>query len=1227
MVRRRRFAKRLWTGFGQSGKDAAARRRHLQVEALEDRRLLALDFGDAPAPFPVGAEVNGARHEVITNWVDSGTSFLGGDSSHLYTSESDARPGTQLGQQVKISDDGNTILAMDRPGQVRLYRYDIATDSWAEKSISLDLPGLRVHSPWITINDSGDQFAVSFIGETPDQSVRQSWVNVYELQNNRISQIGGSLGPFVETYAFLSGAGNTVAIASQSSVQVMDWDGTYWIPRGSTILSNSDAFRWYNLALSEHGNRLLVPLVENTEVYQWDEQASSWDRLGGTLPAPAYDVHLAPTGDKVGIQGYGGFSIYSLDQNLNWFLDGDMVPLSSQSTQTSVSDNFDTLVTSIEYTESSEVHSTLFVYEKSSQGWGAPNLISNQRGLHFSISGDGKSLVRGDTQYDGDYQNEGKISIYKLAATLQFGDILTEDESGVNSEFANADSDDDGITFPSNIVVGDENLLDVSVRGGNGYVDAWVDFNQDGNWYGLGEKIMDSVPVSEGVNTLPFTVPSIAKPGVTYARFRLSEEGGLPPTGYATSGEVEDYEVVINSVQLDNTKDLDIEFRLDQGSLLASDTDSSNELVAYRSDIVPSQVSLLGNENHTTQVLFDGLTEHSSLDPTQIQTYSFVGGDTLGDGVTIESDPSLWAWLSSPAASQESLVIDLREGDQTLNRYEFQSVETINIGEVDRVAFTSDQFDIGATVYDLSPSKPVNLPLDTSIAGGTFRSTSTLGLHTAESLEGFGTIDAGFAGSRGSLVRLSGEMTIGDVTSSAGFNTDGLVEVGANALTIQDANQATLGELTALGDAAQPGAITAANGLYLDFTGNIEGYGTIETVNGDATNVFLNNGTLSGNSSEQPLYVNSLIKGVGTLNNVVIQGTFSPGFSPTLSVNGVVTYADQSNIEIELGGLLKGSQYDRIEHELAALAGQLDVKLIEGFLPMPGDLFEVIASAQPFVGSLNSVQMPVFENGIRLLERIGDSNIDLSTVFDVKDQLTVSDSEPGAFKILDWNGETLSINGDRFHAFVSPLNQFSAASVWWNDEVISTDAGWTQIATDGNHSIEIEGSGWKNFVRPSDVNNSGDVTSLDALNIINELSIARYSDEESRQLLPISEVGQWPGAFYDQNGDGACTALDALRVINDLARESAAAGEGEALPADYGNPFDVITDTTGVLISEFESLVTEAVESPSQFTSDYEDPGEPESVLAVEALTSGDSGQPQVDAVDKLLSDGFDWLK
>ncbi|TWT95439.1 choice-of-anchor Q domain-containing protein [Neorhodopirellula pilleata] len=91
------------------------------------------------------------------------------------------------------------------------------------------------------------------------------------------------------------------------------------------------------------------------------------------------------------------------------------------------------------------------------------------------------------------------------------------------------------------------------------------------------------------------------------------------------------------------------------------------------------------------------------------------------------------------------------------------------------------------------------------------------------------------------------------------------------------------------------------------------------------------------------------------------------------------------------------------------------------------------------------------------------------------------------------------------------------------------------IVTTNGTFFEVEfGSRWQNLARNSDVNNDGLVTALDALQIINELNQAAFSDAETAELLDPVDLPVWPNVYYDQNGDDRVTALDALRVINEL---------------------------------------------------------------------------------------------
>ena len=104
-------------------------------------------------------------------------------------------------------------------------------------------------------------------------------------------------------------------------------------------------------------------------------------------------------------------------------------------------------------------------------------------------------------------------------------------------------------------------------------LDAWIDFNQDGDWDDVGEQIFTSRDVQAGSNRLAFTIPAGAIAGESYARFRLSTAGGLAPTGIALDGEVEDYLVTLDGATVANAFTLHIDgqptsIRLENGSIV-----------------------------------------------------------------------------------------------------------------------------------------------------------------------------------------------------------------------------------------------------------------------------------------------------------------------------------------------------------------------------------------------------------------------------------------------------------------------------------------------------------------------------------------------------------------------------------------------------------------------------------------------------------------------------------
>lgn len=113
---------------------------------------------------------------------------------------------------------------------------------------------------------------------------------------------------------------------------------------------------------------------------------------------------------------------------------------------------------------------------------------------------------------------------------------------------AGANDDEDGVLF--GVIQAGGTIAGVNIwldNAASAKVDAWIDFNRDGDWNDPGEKILDSRVVSAPLQTLNYNLPPGVTPGENYARVRLSTLGNLGPTGLATDGEVEDYRVSIIS--------------------------------------------------------------------------------------------------------------------------------------------------------------------------------------------------------------------------------------------------------------------------------------------------------------------------------------------------------------------------------------------------------------------------------------------------------------------------------------------------------------------------------------------------------------------------------------------------------------------------------------------------------------------------------------------------------
>jgi hypothetical protein len=135
--------------------------------------------------------------------------------------------------------------------------------------------------------------------------------------------------------------------------------------------------------------------------------------------------------------------------------------------------------------------------------------------------------------------------------------VAPDNESDGQPDFAalgddnNYGDDEDGVTLPDEFESRDTVTIQVEVSNGPALLDAWFDFNADGDWNDDGENVLDDYPVVSGTNQIDIEVPDMDVDGVSFARFRISSSGVSGPTGQASDGEVEDYAVNLDHSPFD----------------------------------------------------------------------------------------------------------------------------------------------------------------------------------------------------------------------------------------------------------------------------------------------------------------------------------------------------------------------------------------------------------------------------------------------------------------------------------------------------------------------------------------------------------------------------------------------------------------------------------------------------------------------------------------------------
>ncbi|CAA6818517.1 MAG: Unknown protein [uncultured Sulfurovum sp.] len=254
--------------------------------------------------------------------------------------------------------------------------------------------------------------------------------------------------------------------------------------------------------------------------------------------------------------------------------------------------------------------------------------------------------------------------------TIYLGNGVSNENNGKPSVNANLDEQDDGVKIGTVSLQGYQitslnslNNINIETKG-SGYLNAWIDWNRDGQ-FTVSEQIAKDVDGSSGSIYLQVNASDVAKLNFNgeniYARFRYSSQQELNATGSALDGEVEDYSMkTLHNFPTILLKDI-------------SHTEGDSGTKAFTFTLRLSEVGLT---NRSVQYATSNGTAMSDSDyipssgtvvfpaGTQEQTITiYVKGDTLKEG-----SETFYVMLSNAfnLLLDDTVMMATIEGDDTL---------------------------------------------------------------------------------------------------------------------------------------------------------------------------------------------------------------------------------------------------------------------------------------------------------------------------------------------------------------------------------------------------------------------------------------------------------------------------------------------------------------------------------------------------------------------------------
>lgn len=503
----------------------------------------ALDFGDAPSPYPTTLKENGAYHAIA---------------------------GPKLGSAVDSERDGQPTTAADGDDKNPI---GAANDEDGVSFLTPLVPGQTAQVQVVF----GGKFERAFLDAWIDFGIDGSWAEVGD-------QIfaGQTVTLGTQTFAFAvpstAKLGTTYARFRINSREKVGFRGSapdgevedYTVTITRQLFDFGDAPAPYPTTLKDNGARhtpagpRLGAQIDTEEDGQPDPDALGDDKKPADVPDDEDGVFfitsLYPGKEaQVEITASGSFdralidAWIDFDANGSWAQSGEQIFISK-----SVTPGVNLL--SFTVPEYAKIGPTFARFRISINGkLNFTGAADNGEVEDYAVAVSQPLYDYGDAplKYPTTLADNG--ARHAITNSFCLGTVIDAEPDGQPDTNALGDNnnppgnpdDEDGVKFLASLEPGKTASIQVYLTApgtaapGRGYLDAWIDFNLNQSWTDAGEQICTNYLIYAGNNVISFTVPSSAIPGTTYARFRLSKQGLTSPTGYSPDGEVEDYKVNI----------------------------------------------------------------------------------------------------------------------------------------------------------------------------------------------------------------------------------------------------------------------------------------------------------------------------------------------------------------------------------------------------------------------------------------------------------------------------------------------------------------------------------------------------------------------------------------------------------------------------------------------------------------------------------------------------------